>query len=409
MDGVAHIREAPHRDIAVDFLKWLHPPGPWAITAIVPDGTTITKVFDPDAEAELRAFIAEHDGKRNLYYTLNEPRPDITKKALKADIVRAPFLHVDIDPEGDETPAEAKARALAALEAHDPKPSAIVDSGNGIQALWRLAEPVELDGPEATASVEDRNKALLEHFGGDKGTQNVDRLLRLPGTTNLPTKKKRENARVPCLSSLVRADGSAHPLQAFPKAEGTKKSDSTESTGTTGGVGGSDDVEALLAQPGADRSARFFKAVVAATDAGMSRDTFEEIALRHPDGCAEKFIEENRLRQEIDRAWTRVESDRAAILDGMNAEFFVVAPGGKARVGRFKPGPNGEELVLYTFEDFKKLYHAPRVGKTGRGAYWLGSSRRRQYDGIVFRPGEPQPASWRVGYHMYQQAKLPAA
>ena len=40
-----------------------------------------TKVFDPDAEAALRAFIAKHDGKRNLYYSVNEPRPDITKKA----------------------------------------------------------------------------------------------------------------------------------------------------------------------------------------------------------------------------------------------------------------------------------------------------------------------------------------
>src|SRR4051794_1340329 len=169
---------APEFAEAAEFLRTVYPEGPWAVTAITPDGPTITKVFTPGESDAFHAFLRDHNGKRNIYWSVGEPRPGITKKATKEDIVRAHFLHVDIDAVNDETPEAAKARALEALEAHEPKPTAIVDSGGGVQALWKLAEPVMLNGKgEAFAGIEARNKALAERLRGDKGAWNVDRIL----------------------------------------------------------------------------------------------------------------------------------------------------------------------------------------------------------------------------------------
>jgi hypothetical protein len=50
-----------------------------------------------------------------------------------------------VDPLSDETPEAAKARYLGQLNGDfEPKPTVVVDSGNGIQALWRLETPIDL-------------------------------------------------------------------------------------------------------------------------------------------------------------------------------------------------------------------------------------------------------------------------
>jgi hypothetical protein len=58
----------------------------------------------------------------------------------------------------------------------------MIDSGNGIQVLWRLVEPIELAENSANniADVEPRNKAVMECLRTVVGTQNIDRILR-PG------------------------------------------------------------------------------------------------------------------------------------------------------------------------------------------------------------------------------------
>ena len=43
--------------------------------------------------------------------------------------------------------ADAKARYRAQLETFEPRPTFVIDSGNGIQLLWRLAVPIVLGEP----------------------------------------------------------------------------------------------------------------------------------------------------------------------------------------------------------------------------------------------------------------------
>ena len=168
------------------FLEKLRPGGPWVLTAIVPDGPTTTITARDKTEA--LCFIRLHDGKRNLHYSVNPTRTAMTRKAAKKDIAAIEYLLADLDPRDDESPEETKARYRAAIKAHAPEPTILIDSGNGIQALWRLETPIELPEPvmetDATgksirafppdtaaiiADVEARSAALMERLGARQG------------------------------------------------------------------------------------------------------------------------------------------------------------------------------------------------------------------------------------------------
>ncbi len=165
--------EPAGEEVAVDFLEKLRPSGPWTLTAIVPNGkpTTITA----RTASEVREFVRAHNGKRNLHYAVNPLRTAMRSKAAKTDVAAIEFVFGDFDPNDDETPEQAKERYLAALK-NEPEPSALIDSGNGLQGLWRvktrIALPPPIEGelsPEAaatTADVEARTKALMERVGG---------------------------------------------------------------------------------------------------------------------------------------------------------------------------------------------------------------------------------------------------
>jgi putative DNA primase/helicase len=211
------------------FLEQLRPGGPWVLTAAAPIGKAITTVTVRTA-AEASAFVREYDGQRNLYYSVNPTRRPMDKKAAKVDIGAIEYGLADLDPAEGESADDAKTRYLAALKAFEPEPTAIIDSGNGIQCLWKwqepiaLGEPVKNDKNELVFSAEDqgkindveaRIKAVMLRLGSKAGTQNIDRILRLPGTTNLPNEKKEKDGRVPCPTKLLRFNGATYPLTAF--------------------------------------------------------------------------------------------------------------------------------------------------------------------------------------------------
>lgn len=221
-------------ETACSFLEQLRPGGPWVLTAIKPDGPTETiTAFKPE---DVRRFVSKNDGKKNLYYSVNPTRTARTNKASKLDIAVIEFCFVDLDPQLNEVPEIAKARYLAGLEIFEPVPTAIIDSGNGVQSLWRLAEPIKLPEPTVVtfpkkgepkkvyepetqaviADAERRVKALMEKLGSVSGTQNIDRILRLPGTVNLPNAKKVKDGRTACPTKLIKFNGAICKLEDFP-------------------------------------------------------------------------------------------------------------------------------------------------------------------------------------------------
>ena len=234
--------------VAVAHLKQLRPP-PWSLSAIIPDDkTTLTVVAH--CGQDVADFVDTYNGSRNLYYSVNPVRNPINKKAAKTDIAAIEYALGDLDPAEGETSEAAKARYLQALETFEFKPTSAIDSGNGIQCLWKigaipLGEPVVsapdrrgktklIFRPEDQVKIDDaeaRIGALMERLGAKKGTQNIDRIFRLPGTINLPNEKKRKAGRVACPARLIEFNDIAYPLEAFarePEQQREKKKKSSD-------------------------------------------------------------------------------------------------------------------------------------------------------------------------------------
>ncbi len=193
-------------ETAWEFLTKFRPGGPCVLTAIEPDGNGPTLTVTALGPAEVRDFLREHDGVRNLYFSVNPTKRDMRRKASKADIAAVEFIHVDLDPRPDETPRDAKDRYLERLNQFELEPTFLIDSGNGSNGLFRLEQPVRDE--EQFAECETLSLALNLALGGARGTQNIDRILRLPGTDNLPTAAKRKAGRDRCFASLIRVQRS---------------------------------------------------------------------------------------------------------------------------------------------------------------------------------------------------------
>jgi P4 family phage/plasmid primase-like protien len=216
--------------LAIEFLRHMLPEGPWVLTAINPDPAkgairTETRTFGPGSEFNARTWVDHHNGKWNLYFTGNGVRQPMSKKPERADISELRFLHVDIDPVTDKNLPEERKRIEALLlgdgrPQHVPIPTVTVFSGGGLQAFWKLKKPLPLDGTLEQAEKAKLWNKELEHLLGGDSCHNIDRIMRLPGTINVPTKKKLEGGRKPALAIVVEADWSRdYDLSAFTPAQ----------------------------------------------------------------------------------------------------------------------------------------------------------------------------------------------
>ena len=235
-------------DDAVAFLESWHPGGPWVLTSIVPDGgKTNTATFAAASLAHLRQWIDARQGRQNIYFTVNAVFGEVEVKPNKGAIAAIRALHVDVDPRVGEVPEKERARALRMLLAYDPAPTVIVDSGGGMQAFWLTESDVDVGGspdlsdlfrrdmnggPLTDAetalveahrarlidAVEARNLKIETDLQAD-ACHNADRIMRLPGTVNVPDSKKRKKGRVPRLAAVVAVEWTRrYSLDAFPRA-----------------------------------------------------------------------------------------------------------------------------------------------------------------------------------------------
>jgi putative DNA primase/helicase len=194
-------------DIA-DFLGHFRPDGYTTFVGIVPDGSTVAATFNGVDPSKAAGWIESQNRARGVYFTANPTPADLRQKPTKSDIVAIASLWGDVDPLdgiGRAWTAErerllALAEELAAL---DCSPSFIVDSGNGIQPVWLLTDPIEASAEYRAAA--EALCARIEAALGARGTHNVDRLLRVPGTVNHPNAKKRKLGRRETQARLLHA------------------------------------------------------------------------------------------------------------------------------------------------------------------------------------------------------------
>ena len=124
---------SPDTALAVEFLqRWL-PEGPWPLCAFheVRDNNDF-RTFTPENLSELPVWLDEqNEEQRNVYFHVNPVSQPENGKALKNDVLRMEWLHVDVDPaKGQEIRAEQK-RILKLLQADDMLPPATVITFSG--------------------------------------------------------------------------------------------------------------------------------------------------------------------------------------------------------------------------------------------------------------------------------------
>lgn len=216
---------------AVAFLKAFDPDGVHNLVAIgvtAADGrkTVAGRTFAPphdwSAAGPMSRWIEAHRAAHNLYFTVNEPQPDAPNtKFGKGDIAKIRGVWVDIDPEkGTEEDISSRrqhmererARLRELAEAAKTKtlpPTFALDSGSGVQLHWRLKD--KLDVSLAGQAIE-QTLGLIAAFGGDQSVHDIPRILRLPGTLNIPDAAKQASGRVQRESSLIYKTDRLHQL-----------------------------------------------------------------------------------------------------------------------------------------------------------------------------------------------------
>jgi hypothetical protein len=414
------------------FLRWAHPDGPWVLTSIPVEGgrTTTETFFDMKAA---RGWIEQKSGNQNVYWTVNRVRGAIDKKPKKEDIEEAVMLHIDVDPRKGEDVAKEQARILKLLEDFSPSPSAVIFSGGGYQAFWRLDEPLYIGGTaERWTDLEAYNRQLGIVLGGDN-TWNVDRIMRLPGTINIPDDKKRKKGRTERLAEIIELSETTYPLHDFTPAPEVQSTNSGSGVKVqiSGNLPRLKDLDELpeavtprtrmLIVQGDDpddvtrygsKSEVMWAVTCELVRAGCEDDMIAAVLLDPDFGVSDHPLRQKRSVEYVAR---QIERAREEVIEPMlrklNATHAVIADlGGKCRVVSEVLDQNlarpRTRISKQSFEDFRNRYmHIKvQVGQTKEGAplyssagkWWLENPLRRQFDTMVFAPRRDVPDAYNL-------------
>jgi hypothetical protein len=422
---------------SISFLKGFHPEDPWILTSIVPDGRIDTRTFMPKEEMDVEDWLLARSAM-NIYFHVNPMRRKLDNKASKEDVERLAWLHVDIDPRAGEDPEEEKARALRLLKSFHLPPTVIVDSGGGLQGFWKLNPSDQLGifgSVEKAQELELYNIQLEKEFQADH-CHNVDRIMRLPGTINHPTKRKAAKGRKPVLARLLEWDATAAydisrfkpavRVQTQSGAEAGKLLGGTPKIRVTGNVPniGTEELKEWAHQNGKalmdhtlaliatgqdpldptkypSRSEALFKVCCDLVRTGVPDEMIyavimgpNEIAssvLDKPDPQSYALRQIERAKEEAVDPWLRELNEKFAVIGDL---------GGKCRIIYQCPDPamkGRTRISKQSFEDFRNRYRNKKVvvGVKDDGSpiekrvgdFWIDHPLRRQYDTLVFAPG----------------------
>lgn len=424
-----------NNEAAISFLRKWNPKGPWVLTAIQLDKKAIsTKSFMPNQSKLVNDFLKEYNGIRNIYFHVNTTVEGITKKALKEDIVSCEWLHIDIDPEKGLDVAAEQERALSLLTDKlpngIPKPTVIIFSGGGYQGFWKLKQPEIVDGKlELCNEFERYNKRLEQVFGGDH-CHNVDRIMRLPGTINIPDAKKKKAGRVETLATCLEFNKNrVYDISEFKKAQAIQSD-----LGHDGGGYGvevkisssvspiedlseldewnvPDRVKVIIAQGrhpdqpkegDNSRSAWLFDCVCQLIRANVPDEVIFALLTDKEWAISESILEAGpnaekyairqikRAKENAEDPWLRKMNERHAIIGNIGGRCRVIEEVVDDILGRSR-------LTISSFEDIRNRYSniQIQVGETPQskkpvyqplGKWWINHHMRRQFDYIRFMP-----------------------
>ena len=422
----------PDTHAAVDFLGKVYPEGPWCLTSIGIDKTGVqTRTFVPETLDDMRRWIEGYNGQRNLYWHVNPVMRMLEKKATREHIRSMNWLHVDIDARAGEGLTGELERCHALLTTNlpegVPEPTWAIFSGGGFQAGWKLIEPVPINGE--VGKYEDAklyNLQLELTFRADN-CHNVDRILRIPGTINLPDAKKRKRGRKTELARLIFYEPEReYPIDRFTKAPALQETPGIIDGGkiVTEEVGQVQDLEELdkyhvpnetkviivqgehpdkSKKGDGSRSAWVFDfccRMARLSDPKVPDDVIFSILLDSRWGISESVLEQSNPKR---YAMRQIQRAREFVIDPylayFNKEYAVIKEyGGCVRVISEKKDPALDRILLIkrTLSEFEKAYenkfievgidNSGNMKTKPAGTWWRKHPLRRQYDTITFAP-----------------------
>lgn len=201
---------------AIAFLQKWQQKGPWNLTAILEGGPTPeNKTFMPNEVRAMAEWINARNGKKNLYFTVNDTKSTQASKPKKIHMLRGRAFHVDIDPIKSADIGEEQRRIRSLIQEFPIAPTVVIFSGGGYQMFWKFKERVPLKNG-AIEEIEETNKKIERLLVGTTQCWNIDRIMRLPGTMNIPNKTKRKAGRKPVMAKIVKANwGKAYTVKQF--------------------------------------------------------------------------------------------------------------------------------------------------------------------------------------------------
>ena len=279
-----------------------------------------------------------------------------------------------------------------------PPPMYIIDSGNGYQAFWGLTEPIPNDGDYDR--LERMNKHLEALLGGDS-CHNIDRIMRIPGTINLPTKKKIERGYQSVVATLVSETESTveeGDFELLPERflSLLRKDKKVKARWAGSPEGLNDD----------SRSAFDMSMVALLKRRGLTREDTERVLRLFPFGQPS----ETRNKGAFAKCWDKAGEGGGgfpiagdALVEELNREFAVVLVGGKLAVLSERTDASGEPSIELLGLDAFKGWLRNRLVLIPSGddfkliplsEYWLGHPNRRQFRDLVFSPDREVPEAY---------------
>ena len=135
---------------------------------------------------EAVAFVASMPSDMEIYFGVN---PRVGRDGTKAGVSWCQLLHADVDSKR----YASRDDTFNAIVAFELEPTIVVDSGNGFHVYWLLSEALP---PEEFDRAETMMRRIHLAFGGLDATQDVSRILRVPGTWNNKDPRNPKKVRV---------------------------------------------------------------------------------------------------------------------------------------------------------------------------------------------------------------------
>lgn len=210
-------------------------------------GRSTIHLIDPEEVRPFRSVTvgnleeqleAARDREDNVYVQVTEAESG-EGRIGKKDVAGLGWLFVDCDPSSQPMMQQQMDRwaslFLDAQLAGLPAPTALVETGRGIQCLWHVTKQTTEEG---LRRIEEINKWIAQQVGAPPGTNDRVRLLRLPGSVNVLSPKKKAEGYTPATARLICCEPTRiYTLDDFGTGANPAKPTSSSSSSSTGGAG----------------------------------------------------------------------------------------------------------------------------------------------------------------------------